>query len=146
MSYSLADAAKAVNRTKPALLNAIQKGRISAKKNALGQWEIDPAELHRVYPLVKPSVEEVERGLPDLVAEKEAEIRELRARLHAMEELKREIQGRNDELKQERDDWKHQADEWRMQLKALPAPEGNDTAPKKGFNVLNPFSWFGIVV
>src|SRR3954447_1753122 len=35
---------------KPAILKAIQKGRISAKKDGHGQWWIDPAELHRVYP------------------------------------------------------------------------------------------------
>src|SRR5215212_5892751 len=35
---------------KPAILKAIQKGRISAKKDDHGQWWIDPAELHRVYP------------------------------------------------------------------------------------------------
>jgi uncharacterized coiled-coil DUF342 family protein len=130
MFYSLADAAKAVNRTKPALLNAIQKGRISAKKNALGQWEIDPAELHRVYPLVNQLPQNAEPCLTDLIQEKNAQIRELQARLEAAEERKNEIQARNEELKQERDDWKQQADEWRMQAKALPV--GEET-PKRGF-------------
>src|SRR4051794_12026145 len=37
---------------KPAILKAIQKGKISAQKDAHGQWWIDPAELHRVYPPV----------------------------------------------------------------------------------------------
>ena len=46
---SLKEAAEAVGLGKPAVLKAIQKGRISAKKNELGEWEIDPAELHRVY-------------------------------------------------------------------------------------------------
>lgn len=130
MFYSLADAAKAVNRTKPALLSAIQKGRISAKKNALGQWEIDPAELHRVYPLVNQLPQNAEPCLTDLIHEKNAQIRELQARLDAAEERKQEIQARNEELKQERDDWKQQADEWRMQAKALPA--GKET-PRRGF-------------
>ena len=48
--YSLKQAADAVGRGKPAILKAIKSGRISAKKDDNGQWLIDPAELHRVYP------------------------------------------------------------------------------------------------
>ena len=135
MLYSLAEAAKAVGRTKPAILSAIQKGRISAKKNDFGQWEIDPAELHRVYKPAKQAANDIERELPGLLQEKEAKIKELQARLEALEELKREIQGRNEDLKRERDDWKQQADEWRMQAKALPAPEASSPPPVKK-------SWF----
>lgn len=50
--YSLKAAAEAAGVGKPAILKSIKKGRVSAKKNAKGQWEIDPAELHRVYPPV----------------------------------------------------------------------------------------------
>jgi hypothetical protein len=66
MPYSLKQAADATGRTKPTLLRAIQTGKISAKKNEIGEWEIEPAELHRVYPPIaqgvtltgKPNVEE----------------------------------------------------------------------------------------
>jgi hypothetical protein len=51
--YTLGKAAEAVGRGKPAILKAIRSGRISAKKNDQGEWDIDPAELHRVYPPVK---------------------------------------------------------------------------------------------
>lgn len=54
--YSLREAADAVGRGKPAILKAIKNGRISAEKDAFGQWRIDPAELHRVYPPVSPAV------------------------------------------------------------------------------------------
>ena len=50
--YSLKQAADAVGRGKPAILKAIKGGRISAHKDPNGQWQIDPAELHRVYPMV----------------------------------------------------------------------------------------------
>lgn len=50
--YTLKQAADAVGRGKPALLKAIKNGRISATKDDNGQWLIDPAELHRVYPVV----------------------------------------------------------------------------------------------
>ena len=49
MSYSLKQAAEATGKTKPTILRAIQSGKISAKKDDHGEWEIDPAELHRVY-------------------------------------------------------------------------------------------------
>jgi hypothetical protein len=48
--YSLKEAAEAVGMGKPGILKAIQKGKISAKKDDHGQWWIEPAELHRVYP------------------------------------------------------------------------------------------------
>lgn len=50
--YSLKQAAEAVGRGKPAILKAIKSGRISAQKDAFGQWQIEPVELHRVYPPV----------------------------------------------------------------------------------------------
>jgi hypothetical protein len=56
MAYSLKQAADATGRTKPTLLRAIQAGKISAKKNEMREWEIDPAELHRVYPPVAQGV------------------------------------------------------------------------------------------
>ena len=110
MPYTLAQAAKAVNRTKPCLFAAIQKGRISASKNALGQWEIEPAELFRVY---KP-VNDVDDDLVPVVAEKEAQLRELKAKLDAMREL-------NEELRGQRDRWMREAEDWKNQAKALPA-------------------------
>ena len=50
--YSLKQAAEAVGRGKPAILKAIKSGRISAQKDVFGQWQIEPVELHRVYPAV----------------------------------------------------------------------------------------------
>ena len=64
---SLKEAAESCGRGKPAILKAIQKGTISAKKNPLGEWEIDPAELHRVY---KPVAREPVRSM---VSESEIE-------------------------------------------------------------------------
>jgi single-stranded DNA-specific DHH superfamily exonuclease len=49
MAYSLKQAADATGRSKPTILRAFQTGKISAKKSEIGEWEIEPAELHRVY-------------------------------------------------------------------------------------------------
>ncbi len=50
MKLTLGQAAKEVGISKPSLSAAIKKGRVSAKKNDSGTYEIDPAELFRVYP------------------------------------------------------------------------------------------------
>jgi hypothetical protein len=52
MAYSLKEAAAAAGKGKPAILKATQSGKISAEKNANGEWQIEPSELHRVYPAV----------------------------------------------------------------------------------------------
>src|SRR3954451_620233 len=82
MAYSLKQAADATGRTKPSVLRAIQTGKISARKNEMGEWEIDPAELHRVYPPVAAGV--TRTGTPD--AEVTVELLLLRQELTAKEE------------------------------------------------------------
>ena len=96
--YTLGTAAKATGMTKSAIFKAIQKGRISAKKNEMGRYDIDPAELHRVYPpLPAPEKDERER-----TQETATENRELKARVALLEELVREI-------REDRDHWRRQA-------------------------------------
>ena len=54
---TLGQAAKATGRSKAGILDAIRGGRLSATRDDKNQWQIDPAELHRVYPLlVQPTV------------------------------------------------------------------------------------------
>jgi excisionase family DNA binding protein len=47
---SLAQAAAATGLHKTTLLRAVRAGRITGTKDASGQWRVDPAELHRVFP------------------------------------------------------------------------------------------------
>lgn len=96
--YTLGSAAKATGLTKSALSKAIQKGRISARKNELGRYEIDPAELHRVY----PPLPTVETGEHERTPEIATENRELKARVALLEELLRDI-------REDRDHWRRQA-------------------------------------
>lgn len=51
MPYTLREAALAIGKSKPTVLRAIQAGRISASRDATGNWLIEPAELQRVYPV-----------------------------------------------------------------------------------------------
>jgi hypothetical protein len=100
--YSLKQAADAVNRGKPAILKAIKSGHISAHKDDNGQWQIDPAELHRVYPMVTGNGsgtaaderEEIPRSLRNLDREMEL----LRERLGEKDELIADLRTERDRL------------------------------------------------
>jgi len=48
--YTLATAANACGLNKSTVFRAIKAGKISATRNEHGEWQIDPAEMHRVYP------------------------------------------------------------------------------------------------
>ena len=50
MKYSLSEAAKATGKNKTTIQRAIKSGKISASKGNSGSYEIDPSELHRVFP------------------------------------------------------------------------------------------------
>lgn len=51
MSYTLGEAAKATGKSKPTIQRAIKSGKISAIKLDNGSYQIEPSELHRVYPM-----------------------------------------------------------------------------------------------
>lgn len=50
MKYSLSEAASATGKNKTTIQRAIKTGKISASKSENGFYQIDPAELHRVFP------------------------------------------------------------------------------------------------
>ena len=63
---SLTQAAKEVGKSKPTISKAIKTGRLSAKKVGNG-YEIDPAELFRVYPKeTKKLPQESKKKLPEI--------------------------------------------------------------------------------
>ena len=49
MRYTLGTAAKATGKAKSTILRAIKSGAISAARSHDGSYEIEPAELHRVF-------------------------------------------------------------------------------------------------
>jgi hypothetical protein len=106
MPYTLGQAARATGKAKPTIARAIQTGRISASRSDDGAWQIDPAELHRVYPMTGQTNGTMLRDLPAepattsladllverdrLVAEQAETIRDLRDRLdHEAEERRK---------------------------------------------------------
>lgn len=133
MAYTLGQAAKATGKSKSTLQAAIKKGRVSAVQGEGGQYQIDPAELHRVYPPFSPAEPQTEQSLTARMAEKEAEIKGLQDRLKAVSELKERIERECEDLREDRN-------YWRLQARALPAPGGAApdiepaaARPKKGF-------------
>lgn len=50
MKYTAGEAATATGVNTATITRAIKKGRISATKSDTGAWQIDPTELHRVFP------------------------------------------------------------------------------------------------
>jgi septal ring factor EnvC (AmiA/AmiB activator) len=126
MPYSLKQAADATGRTKPTLLRAIQTDKISAKKNEIGEWEIDPAELHRVYPPVAQGVtstvtsaEEVTVELLLLRQELAAREERLTALQEERERERRQLTERITELREQLAQSKTERREKDRQLTAL---------------------------
>jgi len=104
MVYSLKEAAQAVGVGKPAILKSIQKGKVSAQKNEHGQWEIDPGELHRVYPSISRSTKGTVSGKQQETTKEmsilEQEVSFLRERLRDKESQIEDLRTERDRLLQ----------------------------------------------
>ena len=110
MTYTLGTAAKATGKAKTTISRAIDNGRISAKKNDKGEWEIDPAELHRVFPALQVD----SSGTPvakqhELVAKIHSDTRVLQAEIEFLKERLKDKENIISDLREDRDDWKMQA-------------------------------------
>lgn len=125
MSYTLGEAAKATGKSKAAISRAIKLHRISATKREDGSFQIDPAELHRIYLPVQ--VEQETQQLP-VNTDATAEIRELRAKLEAAAERIADKDGVIDDLRHRLDTEGEERRKVQAQLTALltdqrPKPE-----------------------
>lgn len=105
MKYSLSDAAKATGKNKTTIQRAIKTGKISAVKKDSGAYEIDPAELHRVFPFAtaqhdaqqgesnvaqRPSVA-LETNSLERIAELEKELAVAQSRSIGLEEQRQQM-------------------------------------------------------
>lgn len=102
--FTLGQAATEVGRSKAALSKAIADGRLSASRNAKGWYQIDAAELFRVYKAVNlnsepenvPILEVTQRLLKKEVEERRNE----RATLNAtIEDLRRRLDAESETVK-----------------------------------------------
>jgi hypothetical protein len=112
MAYTLAQAAVATGRDRSTLLKAIKSGKLSAARDeATSAWQVDPAELARVYGIGNPEAKseprigesqadmrlqlEVERmktaGLESRLTDMEGVVHDLRRRLDTEAEERRRL-------------------------------------------------------
>ena len=115
MKLSLSASAKQVKKSKSVISEAIKKGRLSAVRNG-NRFEIDPAELFRVFPQGEQSVPSSERPTNMLVNE----INELRAKLEVAQAEKSAMGQNLDDLRGQLE-W---AKEREQKLLAAPASRG----------------------
>jgi len=97
MSYRLAEAAAACSLNKATVRRAIKTGKVSATKDAHGQWHIEPGELHRVYP------PRTEAGIDERVRAYISEVALLRERIEDLKTLTDEYRVWVRDLSEQRD-------------------------------------------
>ena len=102
----MTEAATRTGKKRQTIHKAIKEGRLSARKNESGEWEIDPAELFRVYPAASTvddnQTAEVDAGLQAVNSGLRREVELLHERLKEKDEV-------IDDLRQDRDQWRQQA-------------------------------------
>lgn len=101
MTYSLKQAAEATGKSKATVLRALQSGKILGKKNENGEWKIDPAELHRVFP---PSQKDTTRTIANNQHEIIALQREAAILREERDRERRQLQDTIDDLRHRLDE------------------------------------------
>jgi hypothetical protein len=107
MRYTLGQAAKATGKSKTTIQRSVAKGLISGEKGQNGEYRIDPAELHRVFPLKNSGT--VLEGTIWNDTRPQGDPTELAARIKALEEMLVREREALDEIRADRDAWKQQA-------------------------------------
>ena len=97
MQYTAGQAAEATGKNIATITRAIKSGKVSARKDDSGAWRIEPAELHRVFPLVaqdlrKPEMQEdasLAQGVQTRMQDNalQIELATLRERIKAQNEI-----------------------------------------------------------
>jgi excisionase family DNA binding protein len=111
--FSLSQAAKHAGVSKATIHRAIKSGRLSALRQDDGSYQIDEAELHRVYELTvtgetaeggsAETIRNPEQPPPETTAVLEAELTGARA-------LVRLLEVQVEDLRRDRDGWRTQAE------------------------------------
>lgn len=115
MKYTAGEAAKATGVSTATISRAIKKGKISAHKDSSGAWQIDPSELHRIYPPVALQAN-TSVAVQEVVTRPEGD---LLLQIGALKERLRAEEAARSEAQEERDRWRDQAERL---AKALPMP------------------------
>jgi hypothetical protein len=109
MTYTLGTASKATGVSRSTVLRAIKSGKISATPDVHGVYQIEPAELFRVYPSVADKAEQKEALLLHTTAQSNIETavlrsenKLLRGQLEEKDETLKDLRNRLDQADKER--------------------------------------------
>ena len=106
--YSLGTAAKATGKAKSSILRAIKSGRISAIRTDSG-WSIDPAELHRVFPLKDDNASQPGSGDAaerDATSPEQLELFVLKTEVRVLQATGEMLRSQVDDIRRDRDTWR----------------------------------------
>lgn len=123
MQFTAGQAAKAVGVSTTTITRAIKSGKISASKDEVGSWRIEPSELHRVFPVLASQASTQEPPQGSAIHLQDSDLRLdvaiLNERLRAAEALKAMADELREAAEHDRDAWRAQAERL---TKALPSP------------------------
>ena len=118
MLYTLGQAAKVAGVSKTTISNAVKAGRLSAGRGDKNQYQIDAAELARVYPVDGKVNGKSERNkTPTDTGALQAEIDGLRERL---DDMKATLEREREQV----DKWQQQAESLRLLADQRPQKRG----------------------
>ncbi len=113
MGVSLGIAAKMAGTSKTSINRAIKSGKLSATRRDDGSYEIDPAELSRVFTVTPvtdtPPVTVVQSVTPPVTDEVTLRLAAAEAELKALRELVEEVRRGRDAAQAQADAWRDQA-------------------------------------
>jgi hypothetical protein len=102
MKHTLGTAAKAVGMSKATISKAIKSGKISAVRLPNGSFEIEPVELHKVYPPTSETVSDERSETPEETTRNSNNSLLLQAKLEM-------AMARIADLENDRDQWRQTA-------------------------------------
>jgi hypothetical protein len=135
MKYSLSEAAKATGKNKTTIQRAIKSGKISAIKGNSGSYEIEPSELHRVFPPVptqSSKSNDLQQNAFSFTNSNLARVLELEKELAVAEERANGFEGQMHRLSETVDDLRKRLDQSESRVTALlSAPPNRSWLPWK---------------
>lgn len=108
---SLSEAAKVAGQSKSTIWRAVKSGRLSATRTDAGDYQIDPAELHRVFPLGTGQGRAVTASVKrDATVLERAEMALLEAQIDNLKQMGDLLRDELDDVRKDRDAWRSQAE------------------------------------
>jgi len=148
MKLTLGEAAKETDVTKSAISKAIKSGRISAIKNELGEYEIEPSELFRVY---QPKAVTSQPNISSAQQETLNKDVGLQGVIDALRELLEQVKNERDDLRRRLDNEEEErrqtaAEVRRLTLLITHQPETTANPNKRPWWSASPWLWVVFIV